>query len=244
MVRRFLLAAMVAALLPPAAAAAPPGCAVPSDVVAPASALSRVAEDVAAGVPVRVLVVGSGSSLGSKGIKPYPEALSEPLSAALGGARVEVANRSSRNRTVSAQEAQLANDLPSVAPVSLVVWETGTTDAIGGADPVELSLTLSRGVAALREAGIGLVLVDPQYSAQTASIFNFDPMVEVITQTGQAEDVPVFRRYEIMRHLSDTGQFDPGAESRAGQLHQANQVHACLAWLLADFIAKAAKTTP
>lgn len=197
----------------------------------PAAALSRSATDWVEGLRLRVVVLGSSSSLGWRGGLAYPGLLAEDLRRRLGDT-VDVVDISRKRHLAALQVAHIERQLLTGPLPSLVVWETGTTDVVKGADATELAQVVANGIQRLRARGIDVVLVDPQYSPQTASVFNFAPVVEALARVAEAENVPVLPRYEIMRYLAGMGSFQPRQAEHAAPLH------ACLSHLLAEMIVK------
>lgn len=216
----------------------PAHCVDAEALVQPAAALGRVAADWVGGRRLRVVVLGSSSSLSWRGGLAYPDRLAEDLRRRLGD-DIEVVNRSGMAQTVVAQTARIERDLLAGPMPSLVVWETGTSDVVKGGDPIELAQVVSAGIQRLKARGIDVVLLDPQYSPQTASIFNFVPMVEALARVAETENVPLLPRYDVMRYLAGMGSFQPRQDDRAAQDREAGQFHACLSHLLAETIVKA-----
>ncbi len=126
----------------------------------------------------------------------------------------------------------------------LVVWESGTTDVVKGVDLDDFGEAMLAGLQKLYAANIDVVLMDAQYSPQTAAMFNFDPYLDALHRVGEAADSVVFPRWEIMRTFAEDGRFDPAATTPGEQYRNADFIHGCIARLLAGQIAEAIKAKP
>ncbi len=109
---------------------------------------------------------------------------------------------------------------------SLVVWQTGTYDAVRGTDPEEFRASVSDGVEKLQEGGADVVLVNMQYSPRTESIVAIGAYADGMRWVSREREVPVFDRLAIMRHWYDAGQFDLYKATK--DLKMAKSVHDCL----------------
>jgi hypothetical protein len=127
----------------------------------------------------------------------------------------------------------LAEDKPA-----LVIWQTGTTDAMRGIDPEEFRIAISDGIEGLHAGGADVILVNMQYSPRTESMIAVGPYVDGIRLVARERELPVFDRLAIMRHWSDTGVFDLYAATRDVSL--AKRVHDCIGRALAKLIIEAA----
>src|SRR5438874_239821 len=91
---------------------------------------------------------------------------------------------------------------------ALVVWQTGTADALRGVDPDDFRATLEKGVAALHENGADVIFVNMQYSPRTESMIAAGVYAENMRWVALQQDVPLFDRFAIMKHWSELGTFD------------------------------------
>ena len=100
----------------------------------------------------------------------YPAKLEDALTHRLPGVKVTV-TAVTKPRQTAAQMAESIEQLLLDQKPSLVVWQTGTYDAVHGTDPEEFRAAVSEGVAKLKEGGADVVLVNMQYSPRTESIW-------------------------------------------------------------------------
>src|SRR5258707_11717743 len=125
---------------------------------------------------------------------------------------------------------------------TLVIWQTGTVDAMRSIDPDEFRGAVDEGVAALQNAGADVVLMNLQYSPRTETMISASPYLDNMRVVAQKHNVPLFDRFAIMRQWHDQGDFDLFSASPGVDL--ANRVHECLGRALSKFIMDAAHLNP
>jgi hypothetical protein len=188
-----------------------------------------------------ILVLGAGSSLlpGANGIKnAYPARLQHALSARLPGFAVKVMTDVQARRTAAEMVKTLAPALAAAKP-ALLVWQTGTVDAMQSIDTDQFSAALDHGIAIARSAGADVVLINPQYSPRTESMIALGTYAENMRWVALQQEVPLFDRFSIMKLWADLGTFD--LDSTTKKLDMAERVHDCIGQLLADLIIESAK---
>ncbi len=125
---------------------------------------------------------------------------------------------------------------------TLVIWQTGTVDAMRSVDPDDFRGAVDEGVAALQKAGVDVVLVNLQYSPRTETMISATPYLDNMRVVAQQHDVPLFDRFAIMHHWNDQGDFDLFSASHG--LDLAKRVHDCLGRALSQFVIDAAHVNP
>jgi hypothetical protein len=85
------------------------------------------------------------------------------------------------------------------------------------------------------------MLIDMQYSPDTTSVIDFQPYLDGLHHVGDLTGAYVFRRYEIMKHWSDTGVFNFTEVPKGERRQLASQVYACLGERLADAVVYGAR---
>ncbi|WP_426443065.1 SGNH/GDSL hydrolase family protein [Bradyrhizobium genosp. P] len=238
-----LLAAMLAAAPVRAEdAAEPQPCDVPAYLVSSESALPKVAAAVKGGQPLDVLVVGSRSStIPSNEASAYPAKLQAALKEALPSATINLTVELQAKSTAEETGGTLVKLVEAKRP-TLVIWQTGTVDAMRAVDPDDFRTAIDDGVVALRNAGVDVVLVNLQYSPRTETMISAPPYLDNIRVVAQQHDVPLFDRFAIMKQWSDAGDFDLFSTSHGVDL--AKRVHACLGRALSKFVIDAAHLGP
>jgi hypothetical protein len=125
---------------------------------------------------------------------------------------------------------------------TLVIWQTGTVDAIRSIDPDDFRGAVGEGVAALQRAGADVVLMNLQYSPRTETMISAPPYLDNLRVVAQEHDVPLFDRFAIMHQWNDQGDFDLFSASHGTEL--AKRVHDCLGRALSKFVIDAARIGP
>jgi hypothetical protein len=219
-----------------------PRCEVPAYLLTSESTLPKVADAVKNGRPLDILVIGSRSStiLASEA-SAYPARLQAMLKEKLPALTVNVAVELQPKKTAQDVTAGLAKLLEGKRPI-LVVWQTGTVDAMRSVDPDDFRGAVGDGVAALQNTGADVILMNPQYSPRTETMMAPEPYLDNMRVVAQQRDVPLFDRFAIMRQWNDSGEFD--LFSTAHGIDLAKRVHDCLGRALSTFVVDAAHVNP
>jgi len=132
---------------------------------------------------------------------------------------------------------RLDHEVIALKPM-LVIWETGTTDAVRGTDPDEFRQTIQAGIDQLRASGAELVFMDMQFSRHTHAVINFDRYESVLREVTDANEVPLFRRLDIMHHWAENGMFDLMTGDQAKLPLVASRLYDCIGRAMADFVTR------
>jgi lysophospholipase L1-like esterase len=242
---RLCCAAVLAAtiwLTPQGASAALTGtCTIPDYLLASDYRLPRVATAVETRKSVRIAVVGTGSSAlaGPDGPQSaYPARLEAALSARLPGVQVKVITLV-RTRLTAKDLARNMGKVVDDEKPDLVIWQTGTTDAIRRVEPEAFKLALDQGIDRLQKAQTDVMLMNMQYSPRTESMIAVGPYSDTMRVVAQQRGVPLFDRFGIMRYWSDHGAFDLYAAGKDDVL--AHRVHDCIGRAIAVLIVESAR---
>src|SRR5258705_8133865 len=147
-----LLAGLLTAA-PARAEDAPASCEVPAYLLTSESSLPKVAEAVKSGHSLDILVVGSRSStINTSDGSAYPGRLQATLRDKLPTVPVNVSVELQVKKTAGEVAGGLARVLGGKKP-TLVIWQTGTVDAILSIDPDGFPAAAGEGVAGLPNAG-------------------------------------------------------------------------------------------
>lgn len=238
-------AALVAGLLVKAALAQhPDACEVPGYLLFGDSELGRVTAAVKDRQRLDIAIFGTGSSTipGPDGsLRAFPARLEEILARRLPNVAVKVSAHATPRQTADKMSEDIEKVLGDEKP-ALVVWQTGTVDAMRGVEPDAFGAALSEGVETIQAAGADVILMNMQYSPRTETMISVGPYVENMRWAAQQHGVPIFDRLGIMRHWNDTGAFDLYAATK--DFGVARQVHECIGRALAAQIIDAAHLGP
>lgn len=235
-----LAAGLVLTTLPafsPAFGGAQP-CDVPDELMQVDGKLPHLAERLRAGQPVRIVAIGGASTTGSAAGSPdlaYPHRLQEILARWYPASSVTVVNRGVPRQTARQMLERFPTDVLPEDPV-LVIWETGTTDAVRGVGVDDFAATLQAGIDELEAHGIDIMLVDMQFSHSTATVIDFERYLNTLHRIGDVNDVNVFPRFEMMRYWSEQNVFNFDAVAKDERAGLAARVYDCLAGKLAEAI--------
>jgi hypothetical protein len=226
----------------PHAADNPQTCDVPAYLLSTESPLPKVADAVKEGRALNVLVVGSRSStVGTSEASAYPARLQAMLKEKLPSTTVNVSVELQVKKTAEEAASGFVKLVEDKRP-TLVIWQTGTVDAMRSVDPDEFRSAVDEGVAALQKAGVDVVLMNLQYSPRTETMISVPPYLDNMRVVAQQHDVPLFDRFAIMHQWNDQGDFDLFSASHGIEL--AKRVHDCLGRALSTFVIDAAHIGP
>jgi acyl-CoA thioesterase-1 len=249
--RAILAAAVIAAIGLAGAASAtdetgdPRACGLPAGVTALDGLLPHAAAALRQREALKIVAFGSSSTYGTGASSPaatYPSRLEVALGQRFPGAKVTVVNQGTPGEVADDMMARLDHDAIAPAP-DLVIWQTGTNDALRDV-PVEsfARLTLD-GLARLHEAGIDVVLMEPQYSPKLLRRPHYADYIEALRTIGQATGTPVVRRFDMMEAWVASGRFVDATMLQSDALHMRDASYACLGQAVAEGLAAAIDDT-
>lgn len=220
------------------ASAQPASCEAPDAYVEPYFKAAKAAVTLRASKTLDILVVSSAPSqtrLGDK-LKTYPLFLEAALKERLPDYAIRVAVYSETRKTLKEILVGLPRALESHKP-GLVIFQTGTVEAIVGVDPDKYERKLETFIEVVRKTGADVILLNPQFSPRFSFAANAGALNDRIRRVASYSDTPLFNRYDIMRHWSENEVFDFNAIKNNGTYEA---VHRCLGRLLAEFVSRAA----
>ena len=218
-------------------------CAVPEDMGTTELPLPHVSAKLKAREVVPIVVIGSGSSAGmgaSAQTNAYPALLAGELAKVFPDAKFAVTNLSKRGRSASDMEALFGTEVAALHPV-LVIWQTGTVDAVKGLDLAGFEQVLEVGIDKLRDLGANVILMNMQYSPHTTAALDTTPYRDYMRWAIQSRSAILFHRYAMMKYWVEAGVIDFSSPSKADQAKNDDLAHSCLAYRLAREIESAVK---
>lgn len=240
------------------ATAVSPHCRLPEGPSGSVTPLPHVAAALRPGGTLRVLGVGSATMLGpeaslapgtvsaqspgggaaaataspSVSERSFARVMAATLQRLVPGARVEVTVRGGRGLS-AAEMLPLLKSALGEQHFELVLWQTGTVEAVRNLPPSEFAQTLADGAEMVAGAGTDLVLIDPQFSRFLQTNSNLDPYAQALQQTAAMPGVMLFHRFELMRVWAADGQIDLERTPKAERRQAVEVLHACLGQALA-----------
>ncbi|HJS87176.1 MAG TPA: hypothetical protein VJ779_17105, partial [Acetobacteraceae bacterium] len=217
----------------PAVAGTPDPCPAEPTSTPPTERLSAFARAIHGAAPVDILAIGSAST--AEGDAVYPRVMLETLKAALPHAVLRLDVRGHRGLTAAEMQGLLTQALAEHR-YALVLWQTGTVDAVRGLRPEELADALEKGAAEVIASGADLVLIDPQFSHFLTANVDLTPYELVMEHAASLPGVVLFPRYALMRDWATGGELDIEAAPTAKHPALSARVQACVGRALADFL--------
>src|SRR5207249_4318358 len=223
-----LVGALVVAIVPPAYGGAQ--CNVPPELMRVEDTLPHVNERLRAGGPVKIVAIGGASTTGAAAGSPdlaYPHRLQEMLGRWYPGIPITVVNKGVPRQTAHQMLERFPSDVVAEDPV-LVLWETGTTDAVRGVEIEDFTAALQSGIDELKTRSIDIMLVDMQFSRSTVTVIDFEGYLNALHRVGDVNNVYVFPRFEMMRYWSEQNVFNFDGVSRDERASLAASVYECI----------------
>ncbi|MDB5565146.1 MAG: hypothetical protein JWP84_1712 [Tardiphaga sp.] len=234
-----LTACAVASIRPAAsgeAAFAAEVCLAVDQQLSPGTALPRTAAATKGGGPLKIVAMGSSSTLGlwqSNPAATYPGILQQELTRLKPASRVIVINSGRNADTIPGNIARFDSDVLAHNP-DLVVWQVGTNDVTWLESADSLTKKIVDGVRALRANGADVILMDQQY-APVILASQYSKMQASIAEAARQERVGLFSRFELMRRSVDAG-LSIGALVAWDGLHNSAAGYDCIGRALARAI--------
>ena len=191
-------------------------CGAPEEFLSADEPLAQFGQAVSAGGVVNVLAVGSATTVGSvtaEGLQSAAEGGSFPwhmiraLHAALPSVKFDLTVRGGRGMTAEDMLPLIDRALEK-RHYPLVLWQTGTVEAVHGVRPDVLRGALEDGADAADNADADLVLIDPQYSRFLRANTDLSPYETVLAQMASNPGVTLFHRFDLTQTWVNNGQVD------------------------------------
>ena len=248
--RALLSATCVAMLLlsaaVPAAAVHPAlRCTAPTGVTRFKVAMPNTGRAIRRGEALIIVAIGSSSTEGigaSDQAHTYPVLLAEELRRRWPHLAVTVVNKGVGGETAEQMLARFTRDVLPYRP-QLVIWQTGSNQALLSEDVQGYEKTVREGIARLKASHMDVILMDPQYAPRILGRPIHKAIVDTIGEVSNDLKVAVFRRFAVMRHWVTSGQYRMEEIISRDQLHMNDASYHCIALLLADSLADAALAT-
>jgi acyl-CoA thioesterase I len=209
-----------------------------TQAMADSGRLLHVIARLAAHLPVRIIAFGSSSTEGVGATSPaatYPSRLQAVLTAAWSPRQSVIV----LNRGVGGEDADdMARRLPSVIAEhpDLIIWQTGSNDSLRGVPLDRFERETTAGIDQIRAAKIDVMLLEPQLCRKLEDKPVSLAYRDALRAVGEAMDVTVIRRYDLMRKWVADGVLTPEQMLSPDGLHMADGGYAKLADAIAEDI--------
>lgn len=206
---RAALLAFAVAVLPPATARAQSAaeiCLATAQPLTGGARLPRTAEILRAGKPLKIVAIGSSSTLGlwqSDAAKTYPGVMRAELVRLRPGLQLDVINSGRNADTIPGNIARFERDVFAHAP-DLVIWQVGTNDVTWLESNDSLTQKIADGLRALKASGADVVVMDQQY-APVILASQYSKMQAAVAEAARREDVALFSRFALMQRAVEGG---------------------------------------
>jgi acyl-CoA thioesterase-1 len=220
-----------------------PPCEVPPQFVTAPKPLAPLKAAMAAGDPIEILAVGSGSTTGANRLRPddaFPYRMLDVLRAAMPQTTFNLTVRGARG--LSAEEMlPLVKAQIQQTPAALVLWQTGTVEAIRGLRPARMRQVLREGLDLIRAAGGSLLLIDPEFTRALRANTDVEPYETELQQVAALPGAALFHRYELTRLWVLQGRIDPERAPKDAREADLAHLNRCLGQALADYVLSGAR---
>jgi acyl-CoA thioesterase I len=218
------------------------GCTAPQEMTHFRVRLPNTARAIRSGKALVIVAIGSSSTNGVGASDPahtYPAVLTEELRRRWPQLAVTVINKGVSGEMASQMLARFERDVLPYRP-QLVIWQTGSNQALRSGDIEGYADTIREGISRLKAARVDVVLMDPQFAPRVLARPIHLLIVDSIAAVANDMKVAVFRRFAVMRHWVSSGQYKIEDIISSDGLHMNDVSYSCIARLLADSLVAAA----
>ena len=221
-------------------------CTAPQEMTHFRVRLPNTAHAIRSGKALVIVAIGSSSTSGVGASDPahtYPAVLTAELRRRWPQLAVTVINKGVNGEMASQMLARFERDVLAYRP-QLVIWQTGSNQALRSGDIEGYADTIREGISRLKAAGINVVLMDPQFAPRVVARPLHLAIVDSIAAVANDMKVAVFRRFAVMRHWVSSGQYKIEDIISSDGLHMNDVSYGCIARLLADSLVAAVEPEP
>jgi lysophospholipase L1-like esterase len=211
-------------------------CQIGNEQIVEQSPLPNVAAALQKRRQIRILAIGSSSSLGRRSSRVgggHSEQIRDILQQAIKGLNVVMINRGVSGELAAQAATRVKNEVALQDP-DLVLWQVGTNDALAYVPLDELQATIVDNIRWLREHKVDVVLAGLQYVDRMAQDDHYKAVRELLRDIAAKEKVMIVRRYEAQRLLSQVEGSGGGLAPDEFERNEAG--YACLSQYMARAI--------
>ncbi len=214
-------------------------CSAPAESGGFIAALPKTRALLASGRALKIVALGSSSTAGAGASASrfnYPSRLAAELARRDPQAQIEILNLGINGEDAQENLARLDQDVIDARP-DLVIWQTGTNAILREVDVEGFDRSVQQGIDRMRQAGIEIVLMDPQYAPRVNQVPEHRRTIQQLDAIGKRNRVPVFHRYAVMKYWAEAQSAHYVHMISADGLHMNDTSYGCVAERLADAIA-------
>ncbi len=207
--------------------------------------LPRLEQELRMGGRLVIVALGSSSTEGAGASGPhavYPARLEAALRRSLPDVALRVVNAGRSGETSDEMLARLDADVLVHQP-DLVIWQASGNEVLRDRAPEGFIAAMRAGIARLRAAGAGVLLMDNQRAPRLEAAPLSDRFDRAMQEVAALEQVPLFARSRLMRAWREEG-VPATAVLAPDDLHHNDRGYACLAAALAASLLDAALPEP
>jgi len=222
--------------------AVPPQCSAPKEFSRLDRPLAHTARLLAAGLPIRIVALGSSSTAGAGATSPdasYPSRLAADLRERFPDHDITVVNRGVNGEEASDMITRLDKEVIAEEP-DLVIWQLGTNSVLRDKPSEASAALIDQGVARIKATGADVILVDPQFAPKVISKHRLSRMLDLLALKSKQLNVNLFQRFAMMRDWREHQGIPFKTFVSSDELHMNDWSYACLAKVLSTAIAEAA----
>jgi hypothetical protein len=213
-------------------------CEVPRSLLPSSTSLRHIHAAWVKNEPIVIVSIGSGSTASGGDARAFPNYLQVALTQRFPGRTIKVVYHGHPGESAGALVARFQTEVLPEKP-NLVIWQTGTVDAVRSLDVDTFATTLNDGIGFLEASHADVILVNPQYASRMELLIHYDPYLAAMEQAAGQSDAILFDRYRIMRYWVAKGRFDLSSGDRDVRRKKAEDTQGCVGMLLADVIGHA-----
>ena len=221
---------------------ASPQCSAPNEFTRLERPLTQTARLLAAGLPIRIVAIGSSSTAGAGASSPdasYPSRLAAELANRFPGHQITVLNRGVNGEDARDMLARFETTVIAERP-DLVLWQVGTNTVLRDHPVGSTSSLIEQGIMQLKAAGADVILIDPQFAPKVIAKDALSRMLDLLHWKAKQYNVNLFQRFAVMRHWRESQGIAFETFVSPDQLHMNDWSNACVAKVLSIAIAEAA----
>lgn len=204
--------------------------------------LPRMAGKLAAGMPLKIVAIGSSSTAGvgaSTPEKNYVSRLETELKTLLGKPDIEVINAGRGGDRIYEMRARLYNDAIRHNPDAILLQGAVTNSLLRGENRQNVRPFVAQTINEIQEHGVDVILIDPQDAPKVTQKEGWHDVVTMLSNIARDAGVNLFQRFNYMQSRRKLNTFITGDD-----LHLNDEGYYCWAKMQAEVIVKAIKDTP